>query len=231
MLENRSWGEPIKPSNPEITSMSELAGVLLEELPDFVLVGDMRVTSETQDVAAGLIESLALDPLFVPGVVGLYAEALFSSATPETGDFSGNVIKLDEADRDPLNHTNYRGMIKTAIKSKVPVHGIDSDRPTASAADGVAEDLKGEIIKGPEPMKVVLVNFGHMRNTLTDPHDLISRLGHKQCVILNEKIYIPPDHSQVTKADIFPSTRQKYNIAKYNSDPPYSPIRQIFVRF
>lgn len=219
MSETEQGGNPIETPKDELIGMSEIARAVMEERPPFVLVADAHITSEPQDVAVSLVESLAQSSTYQPGDVGFYVEALYDYANPAAGDFSGSVINWDEHHKDKPNGTNYRGTIQRVIDSGVPVHGIDLDKKVDSEGEERMTHWKEQIDKGTEPIKVLLIGAGHMWNDPKKTPDLMYRLGGNQWAIENERAYIPPGHSQVMNADISQSvpTERKYKVVKYTS--------------
>lgn len=219
MSEAHHDGNHIEAPKAEFTGMNEIAQAVMEERPPFVLVADAHITSEPQDVAASLVESLTQSSTYQPGDVGFYVEALYNYAKPEIGDFSGGVIAWDEYHRDKPNGTNYRGAIQRAIESGVPVHGIDLDKRVDSEGEERMAHWKDQIDKGIEPIKVLLIGAGHMWNDPKKTADLMYRISNDQWAIQNERSYIPPGHSQVIDADISQTvpTDRKYKVIKYNN--------------
>ena len=221
MSEAQQDENSIEAPSAEFTGMGEVARAVLEERPRFVLVSDDHITSEPQDVSASLVEALTQSPTYQSGDVGFYVEALYNYANPQTGDFSGGVIKWDEFHKDNPNGTNYRGAIQRAVESGVPVHGIDLDKRVDSEGEERMAHWKAQTDKGIEPIKILLIGAGHMWNDPKKTADLMHRLGNNQWAIQNERAYIPPGYSKVVNADISQSVRteRKYKIVKYSNVP------------
>jgi hypothetical protein len=218
MSETQQDGNPIEAPKAKHINMEGIARAVLEEKPSYVLVADAHITSEPQDVAASLVESLSRDPSFIHDDVGFYVEALYGYAKPESGDFSGSVIAWDD---HKSSETNYRGTIQRAIDAGVAVHGIDLDKRVDSEGEERMVYCQGQIEKGTEPIKVLLIGAGHIWNNPKRSADLMHRLGKRQWIIVNEKAYIPPGYNQVITANISQSvaTDRKYIIAKYDNQP------------
>lgn len=200
----------------ELEGLSAVAGQILTEKPDYVVVSDTHVNSEPQNITSALLQALAQSPQHAGGDVGFYVEALYDSAKPAQGDFSGSVIKYDDPTQS--GDTNYQGVINTALGLNMQVHGIDLNKP------GVDQEGKERMLHwkqavegGSERIKLLLVGSGHIWNDPKKDADVMHRLNKPKWLIENARAYIPPGFTQTLQVNIGRPdlTQRKYNIVKY----------------
>jgi len=202
-------------TNLRLPGLQALAEQVLVEKPEYVIFGDAHITAEHQNITAAFLETLAADPRYRHGGAGLYVEALYDTARPAEGDFSGGVVRYDQPNFG--GRTKYLAAMQTAIRLGIAVHGIDLQKDVDQESLERMLHWKGAIESGTEQTKVLLVGAGHLWNDAGKPADLMYLLGKTQLVASNERAYNPPGFSErmpleVARPDI---TDRQYVVAKY----------------
>lgn len=202
----------------ELGSIKDLANSILTEKPEYVIISDQHINSEPQDVAKVLIESLCESSSYIPGQIGFYVEALYSTSDPSQNNFDGGVVKWDEF-KDRARPTNYRSTIQIAVDKQIPTHGVDLNKNIDSESEERMQHWEQVIKSGAEPTKILLVGGGHLWNDQRNTADIMKRLGKNQWVIENEKAYSPPGSTSQTNFDLSASvkTDRKYILLKYKN--------------
>jgi len=219
-MANENPGPPNRPSAQERTSASEglqeLARLVLNEGPDYVVFSDSHVGPDAQHVSAAFLQTTFADPDYASGGVGFYVEALYDTARPEEGDFSGGVIGWDVNGK-----TRYRETVQKVVDLGVPVHGIDIDDPEIGPEDDKRMRHWQRVIEaGPEDVKVLLVGGGHLFNNPQKTADLMYRLDGEQWVADTDRAYKPPGASETTSFEpgLPDLSRSTYILSKYTHD-------------
>lgn len=204
MTEQRKYQlEPQKtPELPPLVGVEKVAQFILKERPNYIIIADVHITAEPQDLAAAILQATVNQPNYKPGELGFYVEALFDTARPEQGDFSGSVINWDEWHKDePQKNTHYRMAIESAVTNHVPVHGLDLNKKVDSESLERTAHWLAQLAKGKEPIKVLLIGAGHVWNNTKMTSDVLSRIPGKTFVLKNVEAYPPPGFVATANVD------------------------------
>lgn len=204
---------------PPLVGVEKVAQFLLKERPNYIVIPDVHMVSEPQDISAALLQAIHSQPNYKPGDVGFYVEALFDTARPEQGDYSGSVVLWDDWHNDPKKGTRYRDAIASTVQLKIPVHGLDLEKKVDGESLERTNHWLTQLQKGQEPMKVLLIGAGHVWNDIKRTADVLSRIQGKTMVLRNIEAYSPPKVRAIADVDFASPelAKRKYRLDIYES--------------
>jgi len=193
-------------------SLQELVDRIKKEFPRYIFVGEAHFVSEPKEFTSELVTELRKQ-----GVdVGLYVEALHSTANVQKGNYDGDVIRWDKQ----LKGMGYRGLIDS-VKDGVPVHGIDHPEYPSRIKDSESRERvewwKKFIEEGTEKVKVVFVGGGHIWNNNKNPADIVSLMRSPFWLVENDRAYLPPIPIETFS---FQYNSSEYKVALYKPQTP-----------
>ena len=194
----------------EPITLSDLVTSIETQSPGIIFIGEAHFSDEGRKLAADLVLALKKNEL----AVGLYLEALYSTADVSKGDYRGDVLAYwdDYLGSEGLNYSKLIDL----VKSEVAVHGIDHPQYPGRIKDSESKTRtnwwKKSIDEGKELLKVTLAGAGHYWNDTKKPADILSMMKDPFWLLEPETAYIPPTPFQTIRME---HNSKGYILAKY----------------